>query len=305
MALITCPACGKSISDTVKRCIHCECEITVCPECKTPVSAQKESCPVCGFQLKEAAAEVTEKAEITETSQASPAPAEEKPSTLKTASEIFGGWEAQSKLAAFLNAFNIMSIVSLLLLTLIFVMLAHNSNAITFPVLWGYLVLAAALVWRGVLAILGGNLRSQLTTYLREHYSQQELLRVGLKKDLSAKSTQKAKTEAKVVTEGILMVVSPAFARLKKISAIRSWILFPLEYICMFIAATPFIFEMVTYKGSFLEERIYTLSLNNFFISNLLWFLPLIILELILIPGNIILKKKMQRCENDAFKNAK
>lgn len=52
MALVQCPECGKSVSDSCKRCIHCGVEFTVCKECGT-LYAGGGACPACGFGAAE------------------------------------------------------------------------------------------------------------------------------------------------------------------------------------------------------------------------------------------------------------
>lgn len=51
MALVTCPECGASISDTALQCIHCGCRLQRCPECETILKADAVQCPECGFAL--------------------------------------------------------------------------------------------------------------------------------------------------------------------------------------------------------------------------------------------------------------
>ena len=54
MALISCPNCGKEISDKTSKCIHCGCEFEIlkkkyCDECKKEISADLDICPNCGY----------------------------------------------------------------------------------------------------------------------------------------------------------------------------------------------------------------------------------------------------------------
>ncbi len=51
MALITCPHCGKQISDTQEKCIHCGYELKVCPECKKVLADGENQCPNCGYEF--------------------------------------------------------------------------------------------------------------------------------------------------------------------------------------------------------------------------------------------------------------
>lgn len=48
--MIKCPECGGEISDKADRCVHCGCNIVVCPECGQAV-ANSEFCPNCGMKL--------------------------------------------------------------------------------------------------------------------------------------------------------------------------------------------------------------------------------------------------------------
>lgn len=52
MALISCPKCGKNISDSLGKCPHCGVGLTVCPECGAKVSVEAQTCPNCGFILR-------------------------------------------------------------------------------------------------------------------------------------------------------------------------------------------------------------------------------------------------------------
>lgn len=49
MAIISCPECGGSISDTVKACIHCGCKINYCKECGSISVGDQSACETCGF----------------------------------------------------------------------------------------------------------------------------------------------------------------------------------------------------------------------------------------------------------------
>lgn len=51
MALINCPKCGKSISNTSKACIHCGCGLEICPECGSALSCDTHKCPNCGYVM--------------------------------------------------------------------------------------------------------------------------------------------------------------------------------------------------------------------------------------------------------------
>ena len=53
MALITCPECGNQISDTTKACVHCGCNISVCPECHEIYVGNITECKNCGFKFVE------------------------------------------------------------------------------------------------------------------------------------------------------------------------------------------------------------------------------------------------------------
>ena len=57
MALIKCPECGKDVSDSCERCIHCGYSINKCPECGTLVSKDETVCSNCGKNLQEKAPE--------------------------------------------------------------------------------------------------------------------------------------------------------------------------------------------------------------------------------------------------------
>ncbi len=52
MALITCPNCGKQISDTTEKCIHCGYQIVRCPECGKVLESEETQCKCCGYSLK-------------------------------------------------------------------------------------------------------------------------------------------------------------------------------------------------------------------------------------------------------------
>ena len=55
MALIKCDKCGKEISDTSKKCIHCGSVIEkklICSECGKEINADAYECSNCGFKLK-------------------------------------------------------------------------------------------------------------------------------------------------------------------------------------------------------------------------------------------------------------
>ena len=56
MAIISCPNCGKSISDKAFTCPHCGCSLTpvktqTCPECGSALPSDVTSCPNCGFPI--------------------------------------------------------------------------------------------------------------------------------------------------------------------------------------------------------------------------------------------------------------
>ena len=53
MAMISCPNCGKPVSDKAEKCPHCGFELTpatsnLCPECGNPVPEGAAVCPICG-----------------------------------------------------------------------------------------------------------------------------------------------------------------------------------------------------------------------------------------------------------------
>ena len=50
MALIKCPECGNSISNTVAQCVHCGCKIRSCPECGEVYNIETiDVCSACGY----------------------------------------------------------------------------------------------------------------------------------------------------------------------------------------------------------------------------------------------------------------
>lgn len=55
MALIKCPECGKTVSDTARQCPHCGYNLQVrnsfCPECNAPVDSDSMFCESCGTRL--------------------------------------------------------------------------------------------------------------------------------------------------------------------------------------------------------------------------------------------------------------
>ncbi len=55
MALIKCPECGKTVSDTARQCPHCGYNLQVrnsfCPECHAPVDPDSMFCESCGTRL--------------------------------------------------------------------------------------------------------------------------------------------------------------------------------------------------------------------------------------------------------------
>ena len=51
MAIINCPECGGSISDTVRQCVHCGSSITVCRECNKIYTDNPVCCPSCGYEF--------------------------------------------------------------------------------------------------------------------------------------------------------------------------------------------------------------------------------------------------------------
>ena len=62
MALILCSECGKPISDTAKRCVHCGCEFVVCKECGTVRAERKGRCACCGYGEESARTDETNEA---------------------------------------------------------------------------------------------------------------------------------------------------------------------------------------------------------------------------------------------------
>lgn len=62
MALISCPNCGKEVSDRAEKCPACgfiliektaeEPQTSLCPECSTPLPADAEVCPNCGCPIE-------------------------------------------------------------------------------------------------------------------------------------------------------------------------------------------------------------------------------------------------------------
>lgn len=84
MALITCPQCGRSISNMAKSCVHCGFLLvsehkTICPECGAEIAEDSSACGTCGYPIQETAnrcptyptqpSEVTGKALGTETNE--------------------------------------------------------------------------------------------------------------------------------------------------------------------------------------------------------------------------------------------
>ncbi|MBQ2953765.1 MAG: zinc ribbon domain-containing protein [Clostridia bacterium] len=57
MALITCPECGKQISDRAKACPHCGFDLNApkCPDCGTYLPEGAAACPSCGCPVEAAA----------------------------------------------------------------------------------------------------------------------------------------------------------------------------------------------------------------------------------------------------------
>ncbi len=53
MAIIQCPECNKSISDTLSQCIHCGYEFKICSDCKSVIGLNQSICPICGFKTSE------------------------------------------------------------------------------------------------------------------------------------------------------------------------------------------------------------------------------------------------------------
>ena len=64
MALVTCPKCEKQISDTSKKCVHCETDLIKCPECNSLLVDSNEFCPICGYALKSTPSQDTEKKDV-------------------------------------------------------------------------------------------------------------------------------------------------------------------------------------------------------------------------------------------------
>ena len=60
MGLITCPNCGKQISDRASKCIYCGClstefnapKMISCPECGESIDPTNKKCPNCGFPIE-------------------------------------------------------------------------------------------------------------------------------------------------------------------------------------------------------------------------------------------------------------
>lgn len=55
MALIKCSECGKEISDTASKCIHCGCPIEkkkICEECGKEINSNDKICKNCGAKVK-------------------------------------------------------------------------------------------------------------------------------------------------------------------------------------------------------------------------------------------------------------
>lgn len=57
--MITCPECGKEISDKAKKCVHCgkilkedEVPQRFCSECGKAVSLEAQECPSCGCPIE-------------------------------------------------------------------------------------------------------------------------------------------------------------------------------------------------------------------------------------------------------------
>ena len=57
MALVNCPECGKTISDTAPHCPHCGYKSPMakseCPQCHAPVDGDSLFCESCGFRLRQ------------------------------------------------------------------------------------------------------------------------------------------------------------------------------------------------------------------------------------------------------------
>lgn len=61
MAMITCPQCGKMISDQAQQCVHCGCKLTACPDCGALVEDGANFCGKCGRPLSSEQAQETDK----------------------------------------------------------------------------------------------------------------------------------------------------------------------------------------------------------------------------------------------------
>ena len=53
MALVICPECGKEISDSCDKCIHCGCSVVKCLECGNVNLKESVVCSHCGKNLQE------------------------------------------------------------------------------------------------------------------------------------------------------------------------------------------------------------------------------------------------------------
>lgn len=51
MALIKCPECGQSVSNSAGQCVHCGCKFTVCPECGKIYIGMAVICENCGYRF--------------------------------------------------------------------------------------------------------------------------------------------------------------------------------------------------------------------------------------------------------------
>ncbi len=86
MAIITCPECGKDVSDKTNTCIHCGCNLFYCQECGGVSSNEIKACPNCGF-------ETLHTEEVSKTV----AKAEEDESTVYDSIKVIRAWQNNDK----------------------------------------------------------------------------------------------------------------------------------------------------------------------------------------------------------------
>ena len=71
MAMISCPECGKTISDKAEKCIHCghimieKNNVRTCSECGTIITDEMEVCPTCGCPVEKVKEDTPQKVEVT------------------------------------------------------------------------------------------------------------------------------------------------------------------------------------------------------------------------------------------------